>query len=58
MKPITIFEFTAIDEVRAIFNKDSNEINYSHLLAKKEEVSIVQKELDESQDDLSKKDLN
>jgi len=43
MKPITIFVFTAVDEVRNIFNKDSAE-EYTQLLSKKEEVLSMKKE--------------
>lgn len=37
VKPVTIFEFIDVDEVRNIFNKDQKE-NYSKYMVKKMEV--------------------
>ena len=44
IKPITIFEFTASDEVRNIFNKDATENEYAQLLTKKENVVTKEEE--------------
>lgn len=43
IKPITIFVFTAVDDVRSIFNKDFN-AEFNQLLSKKEDVSPKKEE--------------
>lgn len=46
IKPITIFVFTAVDDVRSIFNKDFNG-DFNQLLSKKEDASPKKEEKEE-----------